>query len=320
MIKHGFYRFGRRRKKMSISFFSLQDVNDEELKIAVIVCTYNGKLVMCKHKERNSWEFPGGHREAGETIIEAAERELYEETGAVKFDIKPVCAYKITKYAMLLYGEITEFGEKPQSEIECVEFFEALPKELVYPTIHPYLYEKAMEFISREPEVWDAYYPDGTLAGADLIRGQRIPKEYRHGVAEVFVIHKDGSILLMQRDFNKPNYPGFWESGAGGSLIKGETFLEAAKRELQEETGITAENLSENYEAVTYDTIYKGYVCITNAPKDSVKLQEGETINYKWVNKEEFLKVFQSEEFVSSLKDRLKEFVNNLDKYGCGTE
>lgn len=300
---------------MSVRFFSLQDVKEEDLKIAVIVCTHNGKLVMCKHKDRDTWECPGGHREEGETIIEAAERELYEETGAKKYTIKPVCAYKITMYAMLLYAEITEFDKLPESEIECIKFFDRLPENLTYPAIHPYLYEKAIDFISKAPEIWDAYYPDGTLAGADLIRGQRIPSEYRHAVAEVFVIHEDGSILLMQRDFNKPNYPGFWESGAGGSVLKGEDFEKAAKRELQEETGIIAEKLIENYRVVTHDTIYKGYVCITAAPKDSVILQEGETIDYKWVDKEEFLRIFKSEQFPSTVRERLKDLVSNIDNY-----
>lgn len=300
---------------MGVSFYSLQDVKDEDLKIAVIVCMYNGKLVMCRHKGRDTWECPGGHREAGETIIEAAKRELYEETGAKKFTIMPVCAYKITMYGMLLYGEITELGQLPESEIANIEFFDELPQNLTYPTIHPFLYEKVMDFLSKEPEIWDAYYPDETLAGVDLIRGQHIPSEYRHAVSDVFVIHKDGSILLMQRDFSKPNYPGFWESGAGGSVLKGENFEEAAKRELKEETGIIAENLVEKYSIVTYDTIYKGYVCITDAPKNSIKLQEGETIAYKWVEMTEFLKIFESEQIPSSLRERWRGFINKLDNY-----
>lgn len=299
---------------MGNSFYSIQDIKDEDLKIAVIVCTYKGKLVMCKHKDRDTWECPGGHREAGETIIEAAERELYEETGAKKFTIKPVCAYKITMYAMLLYAEITELGELPESEIDCIDFFDELPENLTYPTIHPYLYEKAKDFISKAPEIWDAYYPDGTLAGVDLIRGQRIPPEYRHAVAEVFVIHKDGSILLMQRDLSKPNYPGFWESGAGGSVLKGEDFEEAAKRELKEETGIIAQNLIENYRVVTHNTIYRGYVCITDVPKNSITLQEGETIDYKWVKMSEFLEIFESEQFPSPLRERWRNLVSKLEE------
>ena len=55
-------------------------VNDELLKFAVIISQSNGKWVFCKHKERNTWEVPGGHREDGEDILETAKRELYEET------------------------------------------------------------------------------------------------------------------------------------------------------------------------------------------------------------------------------------------------
>lgn len=39
---------------------------------------------------------PGGHREAGENILETAKRELQEETGATKFEIKPICVYSVT--------------------------------------------------------------------------------------------------------------------------------------------------------------------------------------------------------------------------------
>ena len=57
-------------------------VNDELLKFAVIISQSNGKWVFCKHKERDTYEVPGGHREAGENILETAKRELQEETGA----------------------------------------------------------------------------------------------------------------------------------------------------------------------------------------------------------------------------------------------
>ena len=39
---------------------------------------------------------PGGHGEAGEDIFETAKRELQEETGAIKFEIKPICVYSVT--------------------------------------------------------------------------------------------------------------------------------------------------------------------------------------------------------------------------------
>lgn len=70
-------------------------VPDELLKFAVIIAKTEGKWVFCKHRERSTYEVPGGHREEGETILEAAKRELREETGAVEFDIRPVCIYSV---------------------------------------------------------------------------------------------------------------------------------------------------------------------------------------------------------------------------------
>ena len=66
------------------------------MKFAVIVSQSNGKWVFCKHKERDAYEVPGGHREAGESILETAKRELQEETGAIRFDMKPLCVYSVT--------------------------------------------------------------------------------------------------------------------------------------------------------------------------------------------------------------------------------
>ncbi len=169
-----------------------------------------------------------------------------------------------------------------------------------------------MEELKAAQEVWDAYYPDGTYAGKDLLKGQRIPEEYRHVVAEVFVMHKDGSILLMQRDYGKQHYPGFWESGAGGSVLKGESFEEGAQRKLLEETGIVAEIFTPKYTVVTRSAIYKGYLTVTDMEKDSVVLQKGETVAYKWVKKEEFMTILESNQFVPARRKRLEEFVSTI--------
>ena len=65
---------------LEVKFYD--SVDDSLLKFAVIVSQSNGKWVFCKHKERDTYEVPGGHREAGESILETAKRELQEETGA----------------------------------------------------------------------------------------------------------------------------------------------------------------------------------------------------------------------------------------------
>lgn len=165
--------------------------------------------------------------------------------------------------------------------------------------------------MKAEVELWDAYNADGTKAGVDLVRGNDIPKGLKHAVAEVFVMHKDGDILVMQRDFSKPNSPGKYESGAGGSVIKGETFLQGAVRELKEETGISGDNFKKLYYVVTDEVIYQGYLCIVDIDKNSVTLQEGETIGYKWLDKKNFMELYKSDKFCRHLRENLKEFVEN---------
>ena len=131
---------------MVVKFY--ETVEDSMLKFAVILTRSDGKWVLCKHRERDTYEAPGGHREPGETIDEAACRELYEETGAVQYEIQPLCVYSVTDqcgeetFGKLYCAEITEFEEKLHSEIERVELFEELPENWTYPEIQPVLVEE----------------------------------------------------------------------------------------------------------------------------------------------------------------------------------
>ena len=123
-------------------------------KFAVIIARSGGKWVFCRHKARETFEVPGGHREKGETILDTAKRELYEETGAVKYSLTPVCFYSVTDpdkfdgeetFGALFYAEIDEFENELHSEIERVFLFDELPeiKAWTYPLIQPRLIEEA---------------------------------------------------------------------------------------------------------------------------------------------------------------------------------
>lgn len=163
-------------------------------------------------------------------------------------------------------------------------------------------------------ELWDGYRKDGSMAGCDLVRDEPIPDGLFHLVSEVLVQHTDGSYLLMQRDFNKKGYPGMYEATAGGSIIKGETPKDGAVRELKEETGITAKQLAQIYYTVDQQsqTIYHGYLCITDCDKTAVTLQEGETVAYRWLDRKEFLEFLDSEEYIQAHKSRLAPYLDKI--------
>lgn len=163
-------------------------------------------------------------------------------------------------------------------------------------------------------ELWDTYNADGTLAGFDLVRGEKIPEGFFHMVCEAVIRHVDGEYLLMQRSFEKDVYPGAWEIGAGGSALKGEDKLEGVFREVREETGIDTGELEEIYHLVqkSNQTIYYGYLLRTDYDKKAITLQDGETIDYKWLTKEEFIEFFDTTQAIPPLQERLKDWVDSI--------
>ena len=136
---------------MEVRFYD--EIDDGLLKFAVIISRTKGKWVFCKHRERDTFEVPGGHRELGETIMETARRELYEETGAINYQIEKVCVYSVASekeetFGMLYVADIEEFEQELHSEIEAVYVFDELPDKWTYPLIQPLLikeYEKRFE-------------------------------------------------------------------------------------------------------------------------------------------------------------------------------
>lgn len=141
---------------MKVKFYD--KVADELLKFAVIISKHDGKWVFCKHKERDTYEVPGGHREDGESILDTAKRELNEETGALDFSLDPVCVYSVTgknrvnetgeeTYGMLYFADIFSFNSTLNSEMESVKLFDELPTEWTYPLIQPLLIE---EYLRRK--------------------------------------------------------------------------------------------------------------------------------------------------------------------------
>ncbi len=140
-------------------------------------------------------------------------------------------------------------------------------------------------------ELWDAYDKNFCkIENVQLVRGEAIPDGMYHLVCDIIVKHTDGTYLLMQRDFKK-HLGGMWELTAGGSALMSETPLECAARELREETGIESGDLKEIGRIVHagHRSLYVEYLCITDWNKNAVTLQEGETIDYKWVDRDALL-------------------------------
>lgn len=140
------------RKELKCKIFSL---NTLETYKYVVVCTYyNGSWILSKHKDRDTWETQGGHIEVGETPLECAKRELYEESGITDADIYPVCDYLgynsfASANGMVFLALVKSIGNLPKSEMKEIAAFKDLPENLTYPNISPMLYKEAQKIITK---------------------------------------------------------------------------------------------------------------------------------------------------------------------------
>ena len=166
-------------------------------------------------------------------------------------------------------------------------------------------------------ELWDAYDQRGNKLEGHLVRGMPIPAGVYHLVCCIVVRHIDGDFLLMRRSPEKEHYPNIWEIGAGGSVLRGETARDSARRELEEETGIVGGQWSSMGRYLEDDTIYEGFLCVTDCQKDSVRLQEGETVDYRWLSREEFISFFDSSDCIARFRNRLGSYVDGVRAESC---
>lgn len=230
---------------IEVTYCKTGDIDDSLLRFAVIAARYREKWVFCRHKERDTWEIPGGHREPGENINATALRELQEETGALEAQLQQISVYGVTRdgittYGALFFAEITELGALPEEmEIGEVRLFDRLPDNLTYPEIQSALYNRVQgwrNLSTNADELWDVYDENRNLTGRLQRRGDALESGDYHLVVYIWVMDHEGYFLLTKRSPNK-GFPNLWET-TGGSALAGDDSLTAALREVKEETGL----------------------------------------------------------------------------------
>ena len=141
-------------------------------KYVVVLSEYQGKILLSRHKKRTTWETQGGKIEPGETPLMAAKRELYEESGAVDFEIEPLCDYwagevqtKEEGNGRVFLAKVKKLSAMPESEMAEVRTFDELPEKLTYPAITPTLFERKKQGIGKR-----LLYGTGNPAKLSLMR------------------------------------------------------------------------------------------------------------------------------------------------------
>ena len=267
----------------------------------VIFARYNNKWLFCRARERDAYETAGGKIEQGETPLEAAKRELFEETGAIKFDIIPALDYSFSSNGQVFYAEIYELGDIPDIKMAEVGLFDMLPDKLRFPHITPHLFAHLQEWLharSVKDEILDIYDANRRLTGRTHRRADPLqPGEYIL-VVMVCTMNSRGEFLITKRAPGK-KWAGMWEF-QGGCAMAGDGSRDAAIREAKEEAGL---NLApENGECVMELVYGSAHFDIWLFKQDfdmnDVVLQPGETVDVKLATMDEIRAMMQADEFV----------------------
>ena len=119
----------------------------------VIAVRYGGGWLFVRHRKRGGYELAAGHPDKGEDSVEAAVRELMEETGALDFTMEPVTYYYVDngsgrKYGRLFLAYVDTLGEIiDKNEIEGVRVFSRLPRRLSLSEVMTFLHRTAAGYI-----------------------------------------------------------------------------------------------------------------------------------------------------------------------------
>ncbi|MGZ4793813.1 MAG: NUDIX domain-containing protein, partial [Ilumatobacteraceae bacterium] len=79
---------------------------------------------------------------------------------------------------------------------------------------------------------------DNDMVIASVTRAEMRAKRLQHRSVGIVVLSSNGRLLIHRRSLDKDIWPGWWDIAAGGVVTAGETYEDAAQRELAEELGI----------------------------------------------------------------------------------
>ena len=169
-------------------------------------------------------------------------------------------------------------------------------------------------------EKWDLYTKYREKTGKEHIRGQMIPEGFYHLVVHVWIRNHRGEYLISQRSASRPTFPLMWEC-VGGSVLKGESSIDGALREVKEEVGLDLEQKDGKllfskirgsdvrYECKVFNDImdvwlfeYDGALQLESATTDEVAA-------CRWMTVSEIRKLYED-----------KKLVQTLDYFFCAME
>jgi|AntRauTorckE6833_2_1112554.scaffolds.fasta_scaffold00084_21 isopentenyldiphosphate isomerase len=119
----------------------------------------------------------------------------------------------------------------------------------------------------------------------------RLDASDRFRITGIWLENNNREVLIAQRAWSKRTHPGLWGPAAAGGVAKGESYEQAAYKELSEEIGVTGVDLRPhkksliNYPGNEPELLCQWFIGILNSEISTLTLREDEVAQARWVNK-----------------------------------
>ncbi|WP_417875709.1 NUDIX hydrolase [Winogradskyella sediminis] len=179
-------------------------------------------------------------------------------------------------------------------------------------------------------ELLDIVTKQGQPTGKTALKSEAHAKGLYHNTIHLWLYTSNGEILLQQRSHKKVIYPLLWDVSVAGHIDAGETFIEAALRETEEEIGLKLDaNSLQHIGVFLHETSYNNgkiqdnefhqvFIAELKIPLDQLTIQEAEVEAVKLVSFQEFEDLLSHSEtnshFVTSNSDYYKFIIESIKK------
>ncbi len=168
-------------------------------------------------------------------------------------------------------------------------------------------------------EKWDILDENGNPTGKTTLRGRCFLRtgEY-HLVVHIWVLSKDGRLLIQRRADNKKLMPGEW-AATGGAAIAGEDSFSAANRELFEELSIPSDEttLKKIARIKRRNSLVDVWLTVCDSPAETLTLQKSEVAEVKRVTLNELKEMIKDGEFHNYGSEYFTQVFNEIENFNA---
>lgn len=146
-------------------------------------------------------------------------------------------------------------------------------------------------------------------------RGETRKQNLRHRAAYILVFNTTGQLFVHQRTQSKDVYPGYYDVCVGGVVAAGESYEDAARRELAEEVGIANVPLRRlvSFQFVDASNQVNGTV-FSCTYDGALRLQPEEISSGEWLDLDVLLERISTQKFCPDGVEALCRYLDCLER------